>query len=605
VKAFLAVSVAPGSAHPAGYIPVGRALAMLAGTGSATAHQVEDGWVAFTAADDDDRVGDPGHGFTLRLTRSARGRAGDVGTAALARMLGDGTSIDRAALAGLLPPFAVAHRADPRAPVVLAGDWLGLRQLFWWRGDGIAAVSTSARALAALAEGGLDTTALAVQGVIGWQVGTGTPFRGVSKLPPGRVALLHGGKLSLHRYAEQAMSLDGPVPPFAEIVEEMARILREFHTAYLADHPGTVLQLTGGQDSRLLLCAVPPPLRAGLPALTLDTHGGGEHRIAARLSEMCGLKHHVHWLDEQPPIEPRTAHHLAVQAAAALDCMASPLALASLAMAESVLEQGHRLSGLGGEIARGFYYLGQPRYATTSPRLVQRLAEWRLFANEVVAPDALEPDFAEPARAAALDAVSACFAGYPADWLRATDEFYLWQRMQRWASTHSTVAAVDRWFVNPMLDRRFLQLAHAAAPADKRDSHLTGQLILRLDPRLAAVPLDSGLVPARLGRRGVATTAAVAQVNARKVAGKVRQRLGRARRAQLGTADMAALVVAHWRATPDVVRPLRHNGLVRASWLDELLDGRRDAEPTTVAFLVNLLVATEAARVEATHRPAG
>jgi asparagine synthase (glutamine-hydrolysing) len=32
---------------------------------------------------------------------------------------------------------------------------------------------------------------------------------------------------------------------------------------------------------------------------------------------------------------------------------------------------------------------------------------------------------------------------------------------------------------------------------------------------------------------------------------------------------------------------------VRTAWLDELLDGRRAAQPSTVAFLVNLLVATE------------
>ena len=595
MKAFLAVSVTPGSTHRAGSAPDARALDLLAGAGSATAHRTEDGWVAYGPAECDDRTGSREDGFTVRLTRSARARAADLSTADLATMLGDGTAIDGTGLAGVLPPFAAAHRDGPRAPVLLAGDWLGLRQLFCWRGDGIAAVSTSARTLAALAGAGLDRAALAVQGVIGWQVGSHTPFRGVEKLPPGCVARLHRGRLRLHRYADQAMALAGPVPPFADIVDEMAQILREFHRAYIEDHPDTVLQLTGGQDSRLLLCAVPPPLRAGLPALTLDVHGGVESRIAARLSEMCGLKHHVHWLDEQAPIEPDTAHRLAVGAASALDCMASPLALASLALAESDLDQGHRLSGLGGEVARGFYYLGQPRLATTSPRLVQRLAEWRLFANEVVAPDALEPSFAGPARAAALEAVSACFAGYGDDWLRATDEFYLWQRMQRWGSTHSTVAAVDRWFVNPMLDRRFLQLALTATPADRRDSYLMGQLINHLDPRLAAVPLDSGLAPARLGRRGVATTAAVARLNARKIARKVRQRLSHARRAQLGTAEMAALVVAHWRAAPEVVRPLRENGLVRAAWLDEVLAGRRTAEPTTVAFLVNLLVATEAA----------
>jgi asparagine synthase (glutamine-hydrolysing) len=54
---------------------------------------------------------------------------------------------------------------------------------------------------------------------------------------------------------------------------------------------------------------------------------------------------------------------------------------------------------------------------------------------------------------------------------------------------------------------------------------------------------------------------------------------------------MGRLVVAHWRAKPELLDPLRGGGPVRSDWLDELLDGRRQAQPATVAFLVNLLTA--------------
>ena len=57
------------------------------------------------------------------------------------------------------------------------------------------------------------------------------------------------------------------------------------------------------------------------------------------------------------------------------------MALAPLLLAEARLEQGYRLAGLGGEVARGFYYAGQPAGATTSPQLVERLARWRLFSR--------------------------------------------------------------------------------------------------------------------------------------------------------------------------------------------------------------------------------
>src|SRR5438034_270790 len=129
MKAFLGVSVAP---HAPDRLrrPVRAALACLGAEASATVEECGDGWLAFAGAD----------------------------------------------LAALLPPFAAAHRDGPGAPVVVAGDWLGFRQLYAWSGDGVAAVSTSARALAVLAGGGFDPVGLAAQAMIGWQVSDTTIF---------------------------------------------------------------------------------------------------------------------------------------------------------------------------------------------------------------------------------------------------------------------------------------------------------------------------------------------------------------------------------------------------------------------------------------------
>jgi Asparagine synthase len=589
MMAFLAVSVAPGvtcGLHP-------RAIALLHADSVATATSAGDGWLAYTPADAEDVFSDPTRGFTVRLTRSTRARSADLDAPALAAMLGDGSTLDSAGLAGLLPPFAAAHWAGPGRPVVLAGDWLGLRQLYWWQGDGVAAVSTSAQALAALTGAGLNPPALAVQALMGWQAGLATLFHGVIKLDAGCVAVLQGGQVRVQRYVEPRLAIEANLA-VPVVVERMAQILRDINSSYVDDHPETMLQLSGGQDSRLLLCAVPPRQREGLRAFTLDLTGGVESTVARRLAEMCALDHRVHLLDAMPPVDPGTAHRVALAAAHGLDCMASPLALAPLGLVEATIEQGHRFAGTGGETARGFYYAGQPRHAETSRRLVDRLANWRLFANEAVATEALEPDFAAAARDRAVTVIDECFASFSADWLRATDEFYLFQRTQRWAGAHGTVAAVNRHYVNPLLDREFLRLALTPAPRDKRDSRLTGLLMSRLDPALAAVPLDTGLVPARMGRGGPARTAAIARYTATKTARKVRQRLRGTRRDQLGAAGFAELVITHWRSAPDAVAPLRRTGIVATSWLDELLDGRRCASASTVAFLVNLLVAADA-----------
>src|SRR6185312_10399425 len=169
--------------------------------------------------------------------------------------------------------------------------------------------------------------------------------------------------------------------------------------------------------------------------------------IAARLCKQYDMRHEVHRLDDEHPT-PAEAHAVSMLAAGALECLASPMALAPLLLVEAHLDQGHRLSGLGGEVARGFYYAGQPAGAQTSRRLIERLADWRIFANEAVEPAALDTTFAAEAREHTLFALANHFER--GDWLRATDAFYLYHRMHRWSAAHGTVAAVRRRSVNPM-----------------------------------------------------------------------------------------------------------------------------------------------------------
>jgi asparagine synthase (glutamine-hydrolysing) len=593
MTAFLAVSVAPGAVSPA---PARRQLAtaQLGRPEDLVTLQTGHDWVILAGAEHGGTDG----AFTLRLTNSVRSRTADIDAAALAKLVAPRP--DGPALAGILPPFAVAHRAAPDAPVVAITDWLGLRPLFWWQGDGVAAVSTSALALAALSGAGIDPAAARVQSLVGWQLGLDTLFTGITKLGPAGVATLAAGRVTLDTYAEPLGTFDAAAPDPAAVVDEMAGVLREIHATYLTDHAGTMIQLTGGQDSRILLCATPPELRPRLRAMTLGTADSPDVRVAARLAAACGIPHEVLRLDLQPPIDPATAHALALDAARRLDCMASPLALAPLLLAESRLEQGHRLSGIGGETARGFFYPGQPGDTPTSARLVQRLAQWRLFANEAVATEALGGALADESRDTVVARLEKVFGELSTDWLRATDEFYLFQRTQRWAGAHGSPASVSRHFVNPLLDRRVMELALAARPADKRDSRLSGRLMQRLDPGLAAMPLDSGLVPARLADPGAGAALSLAAVKARKVTAKVRQRLRGGGRSQLGAAEMASLVVAHWRAEPGgaPIAALRSGGVVGHGWLDELLDGRREADTATVAFLINLAVAGEVTGVK-------
>ena len=158
-------------------------------------------------------------------------------------------------------------------------------------------------------------------------------------------------------------------------------MLRRHLTAYVTDHDDATLQLTGGQDSRILLSAIPPELRRGCG----DHPGraGIPGRRDRRRQRQTGLRHQVEALESLEAMPPEEAYALCAHASARLEGMADPVALAALSIAEEQFDQGHRIAGLGGEVARGFYYLGAARPGR-DPRASARLATWRMFANEAI-----------------------------------------------------------------------------------------------------------------------------------------------------------------------------------------------------------------------------
>lgn len=591
MKGFLAVSL-QRDARDDLRRPVGAAIRCLTDANVNAAQSVEeDGWIVFSGADDAKKEGQwhqsPCGSFTIALGQLLRDTVGDRSASSIAPHLASADS----ALARLLPPFAVVHRRDAREPVFVAVDWLGFFQLYLWQGAGVAAISTSARALAALAKSKLDHAGAGVQAMMGWQIGDSTLFEGVHAVPAASVASLYRGAVNVRPYVEQLSftSSVGRPPPLDDAVEEMATILRDSLENYLTEFPDAMLQLTGGHDSRILLGAISQRRRQGLRALTLGDERSVDVAIAANLCDRYRMIHEVHRVDQQAWPSPAGVHELTLRSAQALECHASPIALAPVLLAESEISQGYRLSGLGGEVARGFYYAGQPANAMTSRALVRRLAEWRLFINEAVEPDALNAEFLKTARHNTTELLISLFPN--GEWLRATDEFYLYQRMRRWAGTHGTVATMLRASTNMMFDRRFVELALAVSPLQKRDSILLGRLMSRLDPVLANLPLDIGLVPSQLGQSSLRSKIAVAALSGRRIIGKVKQRVTGGRRPQIGAAAAASRLLLHWRTAPEVCSPLFEIPFISQNWLRGMLNGAHDVKPTTLAFFSNLLAA--------------
>ena len=522
----------------------------------------------------------PGTPVLLSLTNWRHN--GSVDTPQIARWLDEGASTP---LGEMLPPFAALGAVDEGVRV--AADQMGFRQIYYASGASWSAVSTSARALAALGGGGFNLAALKLQSQLGWQLGQSTLFRGVTKLAPGEVLTVTADEMRRERPPEP------PLEPITldEAVRRASRLLREFLERYLDESPDPTLQLTGGQDSRILLSAIPRRRRHGLKVMTVDAPGTGDAELAAHLSGRFGLRHTVQSLDGLAHLSPAQCFESVCEAASRLDCMADPLARAATLWAERSLEQGARLSGLGGEIARGFYYTGRVTRRAVTKQRSERLARWRMFANEPVEQAAISPELARDAVPVALESVYRALVAGNSSWFEATDELYYRHRMQRWAGLGETAVCLDRSLTNPMLDDRFLAIARALSPRDKQGSVFLARLQLELDEELASIPLDNRPPPRVYADPGSISSVRIRAATLRRAAKKARQRLLRTARPPAGAAVVARGLSQHIRENHELLDPVRDSGAFDEQWLDGVAAGRVEPSPGSLALLANVLVA--------------
>lgn len=522
----------------------------------------------------------------LLLSGTNRSGGSQVPPTKLADWLADG---DRLSLGRMLPPFG-ALGVVPEG-LRIATDDIGFQQVFRCDGPGWQAVSTSARLLAALLRTGPDLQAWLLQSQLGWQLADLTVFAGVRKVTRGAGILITPNGQIIEESTSPAV--DPGSVGLDEAVTEAASILRHFLEEYLDETPDPTIQLTGGQDSRLVLSAIPPSRRRGLRAMTLDVPGGADTAVAARLCAREGLIHIVHGLSRLQTLDPAEAFSRTLQEARRHECMTDPLARAATALGEESFEQAERLAGLGGELARGFYYLGRVRRLYITRGRAERLARWRMLSNEAVEPEMLAPGVREQALPSAVDLVHrALIAGGP-EWYSATDDLYFNHRTARWAGLCESVVSLRRTITNPLLDNRFLRLARNLAPQDKANAQFLGRLQVALDPGLAGEPLDNRPPPSAYAQPTVANHLRITGARLERLAGKTRQRLARRSRPSAGTASLGSQLRVHLTNEPQVLDPARNSGLLDEPWLDGVADGSIRPSPASLALLMNLIAADD------------
>ncbi len=502
-----------------------------------------------------------------------------------------------AGLGELAAPFAAVTPLEAGG-LAVATDHMGLGLVYGYQGDGWAATSTSARALAQLAGAPLDRTALGVYRLVGIHLGEATAFTGVRTLSAGHRWELADGTLTEIPYETQHHDARLTV---AEGVAKAAALLRTDLERILDEFPDVVFQLSGGLDTRLLLAAIPPARRKGLRALTLRSTGNADEAVATALAERYGMDHHLVDLDALDKLTPEEIHTLVQSASLANEQVFSPLQLGMIQWAEGRTHElfgsdAPRIDGIGGEISRGMYHSLQRQHPRVTPELVERLARWRIFSRDAVDAAALEPGFAAESEQAALERLRETFAAYRMDWLSATDAYWYTIRSHRGTGSVQTQAGRRRAVLMPFAHPGYVAITAALPAVAKRGSKFNAQVLTELDADLADIPMDTGVRPAALTAARPVTLLRTGRDYAHRVSGKVRQRISRTGVTGTVPATLTRGLVAHWRADPALLEPVQATGLLSEQWLAGLLTGEQAPAPATAAFISILEAATTAAR---------
>jgi asparagine synthase (glutamine-hydrolysing) len=433
----------------------------------------------------------------------------------------------------------------------------------------------------------LDEASVGVQSLLGWQLGQSTLFTGIRKLSPAAIGTLDANALRI----DEPKGSQPPALDLVGAVNEAATQLRTALCALLDESPEAVLQLTGGLDSRLLLSAIPQGRRRGLRAMTLSVPGSGDAEIASSIARRFGIDHEVQGLADLEHLTPADAWDLASAEAVRLDCMADPVALAAQRIAERNFAQGVRISGLGGEVARGFYYVGRVRDRSYTRADAEKLASWRMFVNEAVEPGLLTSEFAAWARKVATDRVYESMVAGGDEWFSATDDLYLRHRMQRWAGATDVAVSDRRTVINPMLDHSFLEVAGRLAPRDKANSRFLARLQVELDPELGRIPLEGRPPPIAYSTPSRMEPILNTWRVGRRLARKAVQRVRRGNRPPAGGEILTGKIAEHLRAHPDLLTPLTSLAFVQQDWVEGVLYGQIEPRPSSMALVVNLVTA--------------
>lgn len=502
-----------------------------------------------------------------------RGSASLRGPEQLARALTDDAA---GQIASLGAPFRLLWANRSSAEIHAATDPVGLGPVFWTQQPGLSACASSASLLALLFDKEPEPEAIAAFALFGVFPFSATPYAGISKLLAGNQLRLRAGELVITSSPRGLEQYDSVGQAFSSAVGAMA-----------VAAPDAALEMSGGLDSRLVVAALPPDMSSKLRGVTLDESGGTgpDVRIARRIAALRGISHRALSLPSDLLEGGEGLDDLLRRIVDGYDAMANPVDKVPLLLASDASDRA-RFGGQNGEIIRGFFYPMQALAQEPTPQLFASLVDWRLIANDRVNPRLFSPAFRDGPLAAARETMLRDLAGYQGAWGEVLDQIYLFFRMQAWVGIAAGNRFIDRVILWPFFDANFLNAAMKLDPLRKRDSLVAYEMLAALDPKLADMPLDSGLVPSAMVAGGLRAKMMKLRVKALKAVRKVMQRIRPRSSATLGSAR----IVERWHASGGF-RHLDIQGLLAMGIFDEaqlrlVASGAVKPDRATLGFLL-------------------
>ncbi len=375
-----------------------------------------------------------------------------------------------------------------RRAVTLFTDPFGLRPCFLTRHEGAVLISNSVRALV-LCRGHQEPDPEGVAGFLslGWLDPPLTLQRGIERLAPGHAYAFDGvtGTLSVRSYFDLASlrherdTLRQQSP--AARIQHLVAVLKAWFDPLMDSYAESILSLTGGKDSRVLLGLA----KAGGTTIQCMTRGAIDHedvRLASALTARHGMPHEVRgepgWPMPEDPweaITPFVTH---------TDGQANLMLLTSFHGRGRFRSIPLVFSGNGGEVARGYFSRPLFGWLHRSGMLEAREALSQFQRRTVP----VDPAAFAASQRRCLDRHLRLIreAGFEDN--DAGDLFYLRSRIGGWMANNRLILRSFQDVVSPLCARAFVGEALARSYLQRCQESLHHDLLRALDPDLLETP---------------------------------------------------------------------------------------------------------------------